>query len=107
MPYTRFYLPPKILNITIHNRPYVSGHYVYLWRDGREVFYIGMGTNRRAWNDHLPLPENRRRVADKFMVQILRHQLNKAQAHYIERLYIAQYTSKGCTLLNDRIPRKV
>ena len=104
---TKFYLSPFLQHQTIHNLDYVQDHYVYAWLDAWKVFYIGMGTNRRAWNDHLPLPENRRRQTENFRVRILRHRLNKPQAHLIERYYIDHYTQRGFELLNDRIPRNL
>lgn len=66
-----------------------------------------MGRNRRAWNEHLSLPENRRRQAEVFRVRIFKHGLTKAQAHLAERHYIAMYTQRGVILLNNRIPTEL
>ena len=101
---SKFYLSNYLLDFTIHNQEYVANYYVYAWLDTWKVFYIGMGTNRRAWNEHLPLPENRRRTCDVFKVRILRHNLSKKQAHLIERHYIDYYQSRGFELFNSRIP---
>lgn len=101
---SKFYLSNFLLTHTIHNEPFVCGYYVYAWLDAWQVFYIGMGKNRRAWNEHLPLPENRRRQAAEFRVRILKHNLTKAQAHLAERHYIASHTRRGLVLLNNRIP---
>ncbi len=104
---SRFYLSDYILSFTLPRLPYVEGHYVYAWRDGWRTFYIGMGTNRRAWNEHLPLPENRRRATPNFNVLILEHRLTKPQAHLAERYFLAKYTREGYLLLNNRIPNKL
>jgi len=104
---SKFYLSPFLQSFTIHNLPYVQDYYVYAWLDGWKVFYLGMGTNRRAWNEHLPLPENRRIECDNFRVRILRHRLSKPQAHLIERHYLDHYTRRGFKLLNNRIPRNL
>jgi hypothetical protein len=100
----KFWIPPKLSYYTTHNFPYVLNYYIYEWRDNNIPFYIGMGHSRRAWNDHLPLPENRRRVAQNFRVVILRHNLTKPQAHLIERHHITALTNRGIVLLNERIP---
>lgn len=101
---TRFYLPPKLLDITLHPLPYVSLHYVYEWIDNGTIFYIGMGSNRRAWNTHLPHPENRRSAATNFRIHIFKHNLTKEEAHLIERFRTLHLTKAGLVLLNVRIP---
>lgn len=63
-----------------------------------------MGHSRRAWNDHLPSPENRRREAKNFRVIIVRHNLSKEQAHLIERYHIIALINRGVNLINERIP---
>jgi len=101
---SRFYLPPKLQLITINSPESVGNYYIYQWRDGYKIFYIGVGANRRAWNTHLPLPEKRKQEADNFMVEIIRQNLTKKQAHGIERLYIIDCLKRGCKLLNGKIP---
>jgi len=103
----KFYLSPFLQDFTIHNAPYVQDYYVYAWLDGWKVFYIGMGTNRRGWNEHLSPPEKIRQEAERFRVRILRHRLTKGQAHLIERHYIDHYTRRGFVLANNRIPRNL
>ena len=100
----KFHLSQFLQNQTLNNITYVTGYYVYEWRDCNQVFYVGMGTNRRAWDDHLPLPENRRRTAANFMVNIYRDSLTKAQAHLLERHHTYSLTKRGIILLNARIP---
>lgn len=104
---TKFYLSNYLLDFTIHDLDYVSNYYVYAWLDKWKVFYIGMGRNRRAWNEHLPPPEKRRAECEVFRVRILRHNLTKQQAHLIERYYIDYYQSRGFELFNQRIPKKL
>ena len=80
------------------------GHYVYQWLDNGTIFYIGSGTNRRAWNQHNPNAEYIRQISTNFMVQILQHHLNKEYAHRLERKYIRKAFSDGILLTNQRIP---
>src|SRR5690554_2159620 len=93
----RFYLPLSLREYTQHSLPYVDGHYVYAWLDTTNIFYVGMGTNRRAWNNHLPLPEKYRDAATNFWVRILAHGLTKTQAHGMERYYITLYSPPANT----------
>lgn len=97
----KFIIPPKLLLIT-YGPEILLGHYVYVWLDCQQPFYVGVGTNRRAWNDHLPLPENRRRLSKHFRVKILRHQLTKPNAHTLEKQVMAFYRRRGNVLLNER-----
>ena len=99
----RFVLPPSLQEITIG--PHIlKGYYVYEWRCRNIPFYIGMGTNRRAWNIHLSPPESRRRASSCFRVVIIRHNLSKKQAHLAERYHTKKRLAEGFQLLNDRIP---
>ena len=103
----KFFLPPKLQWITINSPEFVLGHYIYEWRDCNQVFYVGMGTNRRAWNQHLPLPQERREAATNFKVNIYRDGLTKAQAHLLERHLTIRYLNLGFELLNERISNNV
>jgi len=99
----RFILSPALQEITIG--PHILiGHYVYEYRSNNIPFYIGMGTNRRAWNIHLSPPEEMRRASTNFRVVIIRHNLTKKQAHLAERYYTKKRISEGFQLLNSRIP---
>jgi hypothetical protein len=100
----KFYLSPFLQYQTIHNLDYVQDYYVYAWLDGWKVVYLGMGTKRRAWNNH---PHLTKPYSENFRVRILRHRLNKPQAHLIERHYIDHYTRRGFVLLNNRIPNNL
>jgi hypothetical protein len=99
-----YFLSSFIQDITFPSTlRFVSGFYVYEWRDGDTIFYVGAGTKRRAWNEHLPLPENRRRQAKKFRVHIFKHELTKDEAHAVERMRTL-HLSKLFDLYNTRIP---
>lgn len=100
---TRFYLSPFLRYITTPKISYVAGHYVYEWLDDGVIFYLGTGINRRAWNEHLPTPEKRRRDSVDFQVRIFKHGLTKDQAHLIERHRTKLLISLGTELLNTRI----
>lgn len=104
---TRFYLPPKLRAITLNSPEFVVDYYVYQWRDGYQIFYIGTGIDRRAWSIHRPLPEKKRIESANFSVEIIRHALTKKQAHCIERLRMIQSLRRGCVLLNQKIPHYV
>lgn len=100
-----YFLSNHILNETYPpTLRFVSNYYVYEWRDQGTIFYVGVGHNRRAWNEHLPLPENRRRQSKHFKVHIFKHGLTKAEAHAIERMRIAHLIKLGTVLYNSRIP---
>jgi len=102
---TRYYLTNHLIDITYPSTlRFVIGYYVYEWRDDDTIFYIGTGHRRRAWNEHLPLPENRRRQAKKFKVHIFKHGLSKIEAHKIERMRITHLQQLGIVLFNTRIP---
>lgn len=77
-----------------------KGHYVYLWKDGQTVFYVGMGVNRRAWNRHHDYIEERRLKSEAFSIWIIRHNLTKKQAHMIERYYHGRYRK---TIINKKV----
>lgn len=100
---TRFYLTPFMSSYTIGPNV-VLGHYIYEWWDQRIPFYIGSGTNRRAWNTHYPLVEERKLASTLFKVVIIRHHLNKKMAHAWERRLIVQRVRQGHHLLNQKIP---
>jgi len=105
---TRFYLTQFHKAVTINEIDYTSHYYVYEWRDGFKVFYIGSGTGRRAWKEHLPLPENKRiDSGDRFRVYIVRDGMTKTLAHTIERYHMLNAISRGIKLLNKRIPNNV
>ena len=98
----RFALPPKLLAIT-SGPEVVIGHYVYEWYDNEILFYIGMGTNRRAWNQHLDYIENIRIASDYFHVKIVRHGLTKPTAHAFERNWTQFRERCGAQLVNKKI----
>ena len=85
---------------------YPLRHYIYFWRNGLDIFYVGVGTNRRAWNDHLPYLENVRRTSPFFNVVIYRDDLTKEAAHKLERKLIVKLSQKH-SLLNKKVPQKV
>lgn len=99
-----FYLSKYLKSFTCGPNP-VIGHYVYEFRSGFRPFYVGMGTNRRAWNQHYPSPEKMRQTCRNFRVYILHHNLTKAEAHLLERYHIDTLLKRGIVLLNERIPR--
>lgn len=99
----KFFLPPKLRYMTINQPEFVLGAYVYEWRNNNIVFYVGAGTNRRAWNTHLTLPQERREAATNFKVNIYRHGLTKSQAHLLERHLTLRYLNLGFELMNERI----
>jgi hypothetical protein len=82
----------------------VYGHYVYEWLDNGKPFYIGSGTNRRAWNTHNPLAEAQRRNSTNFRVVIHKQYLSKQMAHLEERILTMKRLSQGFTLTNERLP---
>ncbi len=99
-----FWLPPKLRQITI-GPLIVKGHYVYEWLDHGKVFYVGMGTNRRAWNTHNSLAESIRFSSTCFRVRIINHCMSKQLAHAVERSHTHRLTSLGFFLANERIPQ--
>lgn len=83
-------LPPKLAQITFpKHTPRAS--YVYFWREKCKIFYIGVGTGRRAWNTHLPYVEEVRQSCSHFNIVIFRDNLKKETAHELERELMAKH----------------
>jgi len=96
-------LSPFLLEHTI-GPEIVRGYYVYCWLDSGKVFYIGMGKERRAWNEHLEPAESIRQSSISFTVRILRDGMTKPIAHRYERFKISQFIAQGIPLINRKVP---
>src|SRR6056297_649161 len=101
--FTPFYVPKPHFEITYAPNP-IYGYYVYEWLDLGIPFYIGMGQTYRAWALHSQETEERRELATKFRIRIIKHFLTKPLAHKQERLLIKQRIRQGYSLTNQRIP---
>ena len=82
----------------------LHGHYVYEWLDSGTPFYVGSGTNRRAWNTHNPQAELQRLSSTNFKVIIHKQFLSKKLAHLEERLLTNKRLRQGFVLTNERLP---
>lgn len=100
----RFLIPTPHFDITYSPSP-IYGYYVYEWLDHYKPFYVGMGTQYRAWAQHHPITEERKEQSTKFRVRIVQHRLTKKLAHKFERMLIKRYVSQGISLTNIRIPQ--
>lgn len=85
-------LTPKVKAITENAPDKVTGYYVYLWKDRDEVFYVGLGKGRRAWNSHnADLDRYRQFCGVNFSVTIIRDGLTKVEAKVLKAKYKEQY----------------
>jgi hypothetical protein len=97
-----FTLPPKLRAVT-HNHPEtVTGYYVYVWLSDEQIFYIGYGKGRKAWNLHNEEAESTKFIARDFQVQIIRDNIPKNLAQLIKATLIKEFRSKGYKLCNAR-----
>lgn len=97
-----FTLPPKLRAVT-HNHPEaVTGYYVYVWLSDEQIFYIGYGKGRKAWNLHNAEAESTKFIARDFQVQIIRDNIPKNLAQLIKATLVKEFRSKGYLLCNAR-----
>ena len=97
-----FRLTPHLCSYTL-SREIVKGYYVYLWLDSGKIFYVGMGAERRAWNEHLPHVESIRQSSISFKVRILRDCMSKPMAHRYERYITQRLLRQGIKLVNKKV----
>lgn len=97
-----FTLPPKLKATTTNHPDTVSGYYTYAWLSDEQVFYIGYGKGRKAWNLHNEEAEDIKFIARDFQVQIIRDGLSKLQAQDLKAKLIREFRNKGYTLCNVR-----
>jgi hypothetical protein len=72
------------------------GYYVYLHRDGQtnEVFYVGMGHGRRAWDkkrQHDAWLQKIASLGDDWTVEILKDDLSELEAFQLEHDKVIEY----------------
>lgn len=84
-------LTPKVKAITENAPTKVTGYYVYLWKDRDEVFYVGLGKGRRAWNSHNADLDRYRQFCTDFSVAIVRDGLTKVEAKVLKAHYKEKY----------------
>lgn len=80
------------------------GWYVYGWYDGEELFYVGMGCERRAFTQHkshgggyAPCEFRRQQSGKAFKVRIIRDNLTEVGAGLVEAVLI-NFLQPGCNL---------
>lgn len=92
----------KCRNCKAINKP--RGYYVYAWYDGKELIYVGMGREDRAFVVHklsglyAPCELRRRKAGGNFRVEIIRDSLTKAGALLIEGTLI-NHLNPPCNIL--------
>ena len=64
-------LTPKVKAITENAPDKVSDYYIYLWKDRDEVFYVGLGKGRRAWNSHNADLDRYRQLCTDFSITMV------------------------------------
>ncbi len=84
------------------------GWYVYGWYERKELFYVGMGVDRRAFEIHKSKTNyyaecemRRRRIGRKFRVRIIRDRLTEVGARFLESSLI-DYLKPECNVARGR-----
>lgn len=70
----------------------VVNYYVYIWLDNGVPFYVGMGSNNRAWEkQHNNSVEKKRRESKNFDILIYEHNLTQKDANRLVKKLIYHY----------------
>ena len=98
-----FILPPQLRKITVDNPESILGHYVYTLLDNEELFFVGSGQKRRAYNFHSQEVEEIKLISRNYQVEIIKDGLTQTQARSLVKQLIVLHFSQGKNLVNKRV----